>query len=226
MTTEELLRELRGARSLLDRHEPDRRRGGWAEAATDLIALRRSLDSCSAELDRVLDKIDDPGDRESLRSALAHCHAEAAALFAASSDPSAARQLLRRAIEVGGAGGDLADEWRAAQADLDRFADLAYGRVRWRQGDIARAKPVLKRVAAGGDDRLASAAREVMDGPAPLTGPRHGEERRRGHARIDLADPGAGRRSAAPRRPVLARDARPGREARRVTCASRPGASP
>lgn len=170
MTTDELLRGLRGARSLLDRYEPDRRRGDWAAAAGDLAALRGSLDACSAELERVLDDMDDPAERESARAELADCHADAAALFAATGDASAAGQLLHRAVELGADRG-LSAGWREAQADLDRFADLAYGRLLWRRGETALARPILKRVAAGPGDRLADEARSILDGPVPLKRP-------------------------------------------------------
>lgn len=170
MTTDELLRNLRAARSLLDQRAPDRARGDWAEAAPDLAALRRSLDACSAELDTVLDEIESADERDLLRAGLAACHADAAALVAASGDPSAARQLLRRAIELVPTDSDLSREWRAVGADLDRFTDLAHGRHLWRRGDAARARPILKRVAAGGGDRLAGAAQAVMDAPIPITG--------------------------------------------------------
>jgi cellulose synthase operon protein C len=168
MTTDELLRELRGVRSLIEQHEPDRRRTDWSGVASDLAALRQSLQTCSAQLPAVLAEIEGPGDRELVRTAVAECHAGGAALLAASRDEFGALQVVRRAIELAPPGGDLVAEMRAAEVSLDRFVDLTYGRRLWEQGHIARAASVLKGVAAGADC-LASAARAMVDGPRPIT---------------------------------------------------------
>lgn len=169
MTTDDLFRCLDRVESLVDRHEPDRERVDWSSAAADLAVLHQLLDECRAGLDDALAGLEAADERELVIARLAECHAGAAALLAAGGEAMSARQLIRRAGEMAPLASDLAREARAAEDDLDRFADLTCARRLWRQGHLARAQAILKRLAAGRTDALASAARAILDGPRPVT---------------------------------------------------------
>lgn len=151
--------------------EPNADRADWLAAKKKVEALREALsEEITPRFDDALKEADGTDLAAMIRRRTAHLYADSAAVLQASGDGIRAAELLHRAASAA-VDDEHKEELAAAQKEPAVFARLILSRWHLSEGRFKEADRAAERVRKEAKQRpLANAAKEILNGPRPLTG--------------------------------------------------------